>query len=243
MDGFGKPIVVSKKSKSGSKKKSKKKDRSPPAAPIVFATEEMPEDAMLSGSEDEIQKSFNAKYANAPKGILDHDVSALHSVDLSIPVGENEHLPRAVPYKKPEEVRQYEDELAQRRRLEALQEKKDKKEKKEKKEKKDSKKSKTSKKEGADGDEKKKKGSKKSKSKEEPLLVMDTPAVKTPEPERPKSAEPEVDTSKKTKKSSKSQTKSKKSTSKKSEKAPVISQFSERSDLELVLDDNMALVC
>ncbi|KAF9434320.1 AP-3 complex subunit delta [Entomortierella beljakovae] len=238
MDGFEKAIVVGKKSKSGSKKKSKKRGSSPPpsATPIEFATEEMPEDAMLSGSEDEIQKSFNAKYATPTKGILDYDNSALHSVDLSVPVGEDEHLPRTVPYKKPEEVRQYEDDLAQRRRIEAIQAKNDKKEKKE------SKKSKSSKKEGADGEVKKKKSSKKSKSKEEPLIVMDVPApAKSPVIERPKSVEPAVETPAKSKKESKSGIKSKKGTSKKAAKAPVIVQFPERTDIDLVLNDNIAL--
>ncbi|KAF8982824.1 AP-3 complex subunit delta [Entomortierella lignicola] len=243
MDGFEKPIVIGKKAKSGSKKKSKRRERSrsPPVVPVEFAVEEMPEDATLSASDDEIQKAFNAKYAGASKGILDQDTSALHSVDLSIPVGEDEHLPRAKPYMKPEEVRQYEDELAQRRRLEALQAKKDKKDKKE------SKKSRSSKKEPTDTEEKKKKSSKKSKAKEEPLIVMDVPVAKSPEPSRPKSVEPPVEAPVKSKTKSKKDAsttggKSKKgSSTKKSPKAPAIVEFPERSDIELILNENVAL--
>ncbi|KAI8352965.1 adaptin N terminal region-domain-containing protein, partial [Mortierella sp. GBAus27b] len=50
MDGFQQPIVFGKKAKSGPKKKSKRRgrSRSPPAVPVVFAAEEMPEDATIS---------------------------------------------------------------------------------------------------------------------------------------------------------------------------------------------------
>ncbi|KAK5823318.1 adaptin N terminal region-domain-containing protein [Linnemannia elongata] len=186
MDGFAKPIVMRKKDKS-SKKKSKRRERSrsPPVIPVEFAVEEMPEDATLSASEDESSKKAQGRggfIGSNGRGILDQDNSALHDVDLSVPVGEDEHLPRAKPYMKPEEVRQYEDELAQRRRVEALQAKKE------------SKKSKKSKKEstGAGEEEKKKKkSSKKSKTKEEPLITLEAPVVaKSPTPERPRSVEP-----------------------------------------------------
>ncbi|KAG0024588.1 AP-3 complex subunit delta [Entomortierella chlamydospora] len=236
MDGFEKPIVIGKKSKSKKKSKRRERSRSPPIVPVEFAVEEMPEDATLSASDDEIQKAFNAKYAGVSKGILDQDASALHSVDLSIPVGEDEQLPRAKPYMKPEEVRQYEDELAQRRRLEAMQAKKDKKDKKE------SKKSKSSKKDSADVEEKKKK--KKSKSKEEPLIIMDAPvAIKSPEPVVEPVVEAPVKSKSKAKKDSgTSGTKSKKGTStKKSPKAPVIVEFPDRSDIDLVLNEDVAL--
>lgn len=252
MDGFAKPIVMRKKDKS-SKKKSKRRERSrsPPVIPVEFAVEEMPEDATLSASEDESSKKSQGRggfSGSNGRGILDQDNSALHDVDLSVPVGEDEHLPRAKPYMKPEEVRQYEDELAQRRRVEALQAKKE------------SKKSKKSKKESAgEGEEekKKKKSSKKSKTKEEPLITLETPVVaKSPTPERPRSAEPPapveaaaVPEEPKSKKSSKSSSKSKKSsttksstTSKKTPKAPIIVAFPERSNIELALDDNIALV-
>ncbi|KAF9105667.1 AP-3 complex subunit delta [Mortierella sp. GBA35] len=249
MDDFVKPIVMrSKKDKSGSKKKSKRRERSrsPPVIPVEFAVEEMPEDATLSASEDESSKKTLGGYNGSNgRGILDQDASALHNVDLSVPVGEDEHLPRAKPYMKPEEVRQYEDELAQRRRVEALQAKKE------------SKKSKKSKKESAvEGEVKKKKSSKKSKSKEEPLIALDVPVVvKSPTPDRPRSAElpapvvaAVVPEESKAKKSSKSGSKTKKSsttkssaTSKKTPKAPVIVAFPERSNIELALDDNIAL--
>ncbi|KAG0055972.1 AP-3 complex subunit delta [Gryganskiella cystojenkinii] len=231
MDGFEKPIVMRKKDKSGKKKsKRRERSRSPPAVPIEFATEEMPEDAMLSASEDEGKNGVNAKGFNG-RGILDHDASALHSVDLSVPVGENEHLPRAKPYMKPDEVRQYEDDLAQRRRIEALEQKKAKKE------------SKKSKKESTEAGEKKKKKSKKSSAKEEPLIVIEaTPVlIKPPTPERTKTPEIGVETPvKKSKKGSKGAEKVK-SSSKKTPKAPVIVTFPERSDVELVLDDNIAV--
>ncbi|KAF9153748.1 AP-3 complex subunit delta [Linnemannia schmuckeri] len=250
MDGFAKPIVMRKKDKS-SKKKSKRREqsRSPPVIPVEFAVEEMPEDATLSASEDESSKKAQGRSGfsgSNGRGILDQDASALHEVDLSVPVGEDEHLPRAKPYMKPEEVRQYEDELAQRRRVEALQAKKDSKK---------SKKSKESTGEG-EGEKKKKKSSKKSKAKEEPLITLDAPVVaKSPTPERPRSVEPPapveaaaVAKEPKSKKSSKSSSKSKKSsttksstTSKKTPKAPVIVAFPERSNVELALDDNLAL--
>jgi AP-3 complex subunit delta-1 len=251
MDGFAKPIVMRKKDKS-SKKKSKRRERSrsPPVIPVEFAVEEMPEDATLSASEDESSKKAQGRggfNGSNGRGILDQDTSALHEVDLSVPVGEDEHLPRAKPYMKPEEVRQYEDELAQRRRVEALQVKKD------------SKKSKKSKKESTgEGEEekKKKKSSKKSKTKEEPLIILEAPvAAKSPTPERPRSAEPPAPVEAvapeepKSKKTSKTRSKTKKSsttksstTSKKSPKAPVIVAFPERSNIELALDDNIALV-
>ncbi|KAG0070082.1 AP-3 complex subunit delta [Linnemannia elongata] len=251
MDGFAKPIVMRKKDKS-SKKKSKRRERSrsPPVIPVEFAVEEMPEDATLSASEDESSKKAQGRggfIGSNGRGILDQDNSALHDVDLSVPVGEDEHLPRAKPYMKPEEVRQYEDELAQRRRVEALQAKKE------------SKKSKKSKKESTgEGEEekKKKKSSKKSKTKEEPLITLEVPVVaKSPTPERPRSVEPPapvevaaVPEEPKSKKSSKSSSKTKKSsttksstTSKKTPKAPVIVAFPERSNIELALDDNIAL--
>lgn len=251
MDGFAKPIVMRKKDKS-SKKKSKRRERSrsPPVIPVEFAVEEMPEDATLSASEDESSKKSQGRggfSGSNGRGILDQDNSALHDVDLSVPVGEDEHLPRAKPYMKPEEVRQYEDELAQRRRVEALQAKKE------------SKKSKKSKKESTgEGEEekKKKKSSKKSKTKEEPLISLEAPMVaKSPTPERPRSVEPPapveaaaVPEEPKSKKSSKSSSKTKKSsttksstTSKKTPKAPVIVAFPERSNIELALDDNIAL--
>ncbi|KAF9990706.1 AP-3 complex subunit delta [Mortierella antarctica] len=246
MDGFETPIVLRKKDKSGSKKKSKRRERSrsPPAIPVEFAAEEMPENAMLSASDDESKAAAGALSGPNARGILDQDSSELHHVDLSIPVGEDEHLPRAKPYMKPEETRQYEDELAQRRRAEALQAKKEKKDKKE------SKKTRSSKKGAADeGEEKiKKKSSKKSKNKEEPLIALEAPApapARSPILERPKSAEPtaEVSEKKKTKKTStKSETKAKKSLStKKATKTPAIVAFPERSNIELALDENVAL--
>ena len=263
MDGFQKPILFEKKSKSGSKKKSKRRDRSPPVVPVVFATEEMPEDATLSASEDEkVDKKKGSVYPKptvSTRGILDQETSALHSVDLSIPVGEDEHLPRAQPYMKPEEVRRHEDELAQRRRLEALQ-KKDKKGKKEKKDKKESKKSKGSKKDtAAKGDDKKKKSSsKKSDAKEEALIMLEPPAVAkspspspspSPTPVRPRSVEPVVEApvkkekkEKKDKKESDKGTKPKKESASKKSKAPVIVPFPERSDIELGLNESVALV-
>ncbi|KAG0213882.1 AP-3 complex subunit delta [Mortierella sp. GBA30] len=244
MDGFEKPIVLHKKDKSGSKKKSKRRERSrsPPVVPVEFAAEDMPEDAMLSASDDESNTMSNAYLGPNNRGILDQDTSALHHVDLSVPVGEDEHLPRTKPYMKPEEVRQYEDELAQRRRIEAAQSKKEKKE---------SKKAKSSKKSAsvAEGEgTSKKKSSKKSKTKEEPLIVLETPSpvpVRSPTPERPKSVEPVMDApeKKKSKKiSSKTETKAKKTTTaKKATKTPAIVAFPERSNIELVLNENVAL--
>ncbi|KAI1315276.1 AP-3 complex subunit delta [Mortierella claussenii] len=254
MDGFKKALVIKK-----SKKKSKRRERSrsPPPVPVVFATEEMPEDAMLSASDDETSKS-KVPYLG-PKGILDQDMSALHSVDLSIPVGEDEQLPRAKPYMKPEEVRQYEDELAQRRRKEALEAKKDKKESKKTKPKKSKKNSAEAKEEEDEGKSKKKSASKKSSKKakdvkEQPLIEMDPVPVKdrkSPVSERSRSTEPvattaaiaETPVKSKSKKESNSSGKSKKSaeSSKKAAKAPVVVQFPERSNIELALDDHIAL--
>ncbi|KAI8352964.1 hypothetical protein B0O80DRAFT_499054 [Mortierella sp. GBAus27b] len=88
--------------------------RSPLVISVVFAAEELPEDATISASDDEKEKAESSKKAtgvsrypsssSASKGILDQELSALHSVDLSILVGEDQHLPRAKPYMKQEDV-------------------------------------------------------------------------------------------------------------------------------------------
>ncbi|KAF9579201.1 hypothetical protein BGW38_004632 [Lunasporangiospora selenospora] len=248
MDGFSKPIIMDKKSKTKKKSKRRERSRSPPAVPVEFAAEEMPEDAMLSASDDEAKNKQTASAASGlnGRGILDQELSALHRVDLSIPVGEDEQLPRAKPYMKPDEVRRHEDELAQRRRAEAIQAKK------EKKEKKDSKKTKSSKKDkdGAD-DGKPKKSSKKSKekSKEENLIALGpSSGARAPSPVAVKAApapppEPEKKSSKtKIKKSPKSSESTKKESSgTKKPKTPVIVTFPERAGLDLTQDDNMAV--
>src|SRR5689334_6773254 len=82
-DGFQRLIVFGKKAKSGSKKKSKRRgrSRSPPAVPVVFAAEEIPEDATTSASDDEKEKAESSmrttgisRYpssSSASKGTLD----------------------------------------------------------------------------------------------------------------------------------------------------------------------------
>lgn len=243
MDGFKKPIVMRKKEKS-KKSKRRERSRSPPAVPIEFATEEMPEDAMLSASDDEGKGDIKPLGA-AAKGILDLDNSALHHVDLSVPVGEDEHLPRAKPYMKPEELRQYEDDLAQRRRVDAQQAKKEEKSKKEKKSKRET---------SAEGEDRKKsKSSKKSKSKEPTSVAEVVPVAEPVRSSKPSSPAPtpapvlvEVEEvqEKKSKKSSKSAGKIKKSSSssKKTPKAPVTVEFPPRTNIDLTHDDNVAVV-
>ncbi|ORX94199.1 Adaptor protein complex AP-3 delta subunit [Basidiobolus meristosporus CBS 931.73] len=87
-----KPSLKSDRFNKKGKRKSKKKDRSPSPelAPIVFQPEEMPEDAMGSGSDDD---SKLAKPV-AKAGLLDHDFSGLLSVDLSKPLGADEVIIR-----------------------------------------------------------------------------------------------------------------------------------------------------
>ena len=90
--------------------------------------------------------------------------------------------------------------------------------------------------------EKKKKKSKKSSATEEPLIAIEVPVpAKSPSPERTKVVELVAEVPlKKSKKSSKGTEKVK--SSKKAPKAPVIVTFPDRSDVELVLDDNIAVV-
>ncbi|KAF9405930.1 hypothetical protein BGZ94_003311 [Podila epigama] len=247
-----------KKDKSSSKKKSKRRERSrsPPAIPIEFATEEMPEDAVMSASDEEGKNGAAVSGVGSNgRGILDMDNSALHNVDLSVPVGEDEHLPRAKPYMKPEELRQYEDELAQRRRVEAMQAKKEKKEKKSKKKEKEE--------EGKSGS--KSKSSKKSKSKkdvtvtspeeasvQEPVQAVKSPLPKSVSPTRTMAKEEKeeataaaVVTEKKSKKSktgkSSKKSLSESSPSKKTPKAPVIVEFPARTNIDLIHDDHIAV--
>ncbi|KAK9762593.1 AP-3 complex subunit delta [Basidiobolus ranarum] len=89
--------------KKGKKKTSKKKNRSPSPelAPIVFQPEEMPEDAVGSGSDDDM----NTIKPVAKTGILDHDFSGLLSVDLSKPLGVDEKPPQLAAYASPDESR------------------------------------------------------------------------------------------------------------------------------------------
>ncbi|KAG0236903.1 AP-3 complex subunit delta [Actinomortierella wolfii] len=156
IDEFNKPIKVKKSKKGKDGKKSKRRqERSPPTVPVEFATEEMPEDAMLSNSDGEgaagasgnkakgstvsnYQGYSNAKNGSttaSTRGILDADYSELLSVDLSVPLGADEELPRTKAYMNPEEARQQAEELALQQRLEAVKAMKEKKEQKEKKKK------------------------------------------------------------------------------------------------------------
>ncbi|KAF9971539.1 AP-3 complex subunit delta [Actinomortierella ambigua] len=253
LDEFNKPIKVKKNKKGKESKLSKRRqEMSMPTIPVEFAAEEMPEDAMLSNSDDESKAaatSTTGSLASASKngsalalrGILDADYSDLHSVDLSVPLGEDEHLPRTKAYMNPEEARQFAEAQAQQQRLDAI---KAKKERKEKREKEKEKKEKTKKSAKGDKEKKKKSSSKKDKSAatEAPLVDVAAEEVSpariplpvSPAPQRV--ATPEVSASavveeekakktKKTKKSkevsegtetaksSKKSTKSKKSTS------------------------------
>ncbi|KAI8352958.1 hypothetical protein B0O80DRAFT_499047 [Mortierella sp. GBAus27b] len=101
-------------SKEGSDARSKQKaERRERQKHDLYYIGEMPEDATISASDDE--KAEGSKKAtgvnrypsssSASNGLLDQELSALHSVDLSIPVGEDQHLPRAKPYMKPEVLR------------------------------------------------------------------------------------------------------------------------------------------
>ncbi|KAF9160954.1 AP-3 complex subunit delta [Actinomortierella ambigua] len=155
IDEFSKPIKVKKSKKGKDGKKSKRRQESSLiTVPVEFATEEMPENAVLSNSDDEgagagamaasagatkkgngFQVYGGSKDSSVPtiRGILDADHSELHSVDLSVPLGADEHLPRTKAYMNPEEARQHAEAQAQQQRLDAIKAKKEKKEKKEKK--------------------------------------------------------------------------------------------------------------
>jgi AP-3 complex subunit delta-1 len=78
----------------------------------------MPENATLSDDEKD-SKSNNISQTtwNVPeknKGILDLDYSGVSSVDLSTPLGEDEHFPQMAVYLSPEEVRRREEERSRK---------------------------------------------------------------------------------------------------------------------------------
>lgn len=100
------------------KKKSKKsrKTRMPLPAPPVYAPEEMPDNAVNSASdqeEDNTRRNAN-DHVSSPiregrRDIFAYDDTVLNSVDLSVPVGEEEQLPQMTAYLTPEEVRRQEE--------------------------------------------------------------------------------------------------------------------------------------
>lgn len=100
------------------KKKSKKskKIRMPLPAPPVYAPEEMPDNAINSASDQEegnTRRDAN-DHTTSPvregrRDIFAYDDTVLNSVDLSVPVGDEEQLPQMAAYLTPEEVRRQEE--------------------------------------------------------------------------------------------------------------------------------------
>lgn len=100
------------------KKKSKKsrKARMPLPAPPVYAPEEMPDNAVQSDQEEDnnTRRNANDNATSSPiregrRDIFAYDDTVLNSVDLSVPVGEEEQLPQMTAYLTPEEVRRQEE--------------------------------------------------------------------------------------------------------------------------------------
>ncbi|KAJ8656449.1 hypothetical protein O0I10_007772 [Lichtheimia ornata] len=105
-------------SKKHRKKKSKKsrKARMPLPAPPVYAPEEMPDNAVQSDQEEDnnTRRNANDHATSSPiregrRDIFAYDDTVLNSVDLSVPVGEEEQLPQMTAYLTPEEVRRQEE--------------------------------------------------------------------------------------------------------------------------------------
>jgi AP-3 complex subunit delta-1 len=114
--------MKSKKSKKGTKKRNHTRIPTPP--PPIYAEEEMPENAAVSGSENEDtneKDDKNKKGANKKKAATytkkdthdifankDEDESGLHDVDLNTPLGDEERFPQSQTYLTPEQVRENE---------------------------------------------------------------------------------------------------------------------------------------
>ncbi|SAM07132.1 hypothetical protein [Absidia glauca] len=115
--------MKAKKSKKGTKKRNHTRIPTPP--PPIYAEEEMPENAAISGSENE---DANEKDDKTKKGATkkkkaatytkkdthdifankDEDESGLHDVDLNTPLGDEERFPQSQTYLTPEQVRENE---------------------------------------------------------------------------------------------------------------------------------------
>lgn len=114
------------KSKKGTKKRNHTRIPTPP--PPIYAEEEMPENAAISGSEneganekdDKHKKGSNKKKMAATTVTYtkkdthdifankDEDESGLHDVDLNTPLGDEERFPQSQTYLTPEQVRENE---------------------------------------------------------------------------------------------------------------------------------------
>ncbi|KAG2224867.1 hypothetical protein INT45_008049 [Circinella minor] len=116
-DNGGKPKKHSKK-----KSKGKRQPRAPSPPPPEYAPEEMPEDALASGSDQEgtngIGNNSNTKRRGSNqtygknlqrKDIFATDDDGLNTVDLSTPLGADERLPEQQTYLSPEELRRREE--------------------------------------------------------------------------------------------------------------------------------------
>ncbi|KAI7881383.1 hypothetical protein K492DRAFT_161622 [Lichtheimia hyalospora FSU 10163] len=114
MDDFDESAQQKKLRKKKSKKS--KKTRMPLPAPPVYAPEEMPDNAVNSASdqeEDNTRRDAN-DHTTSPvregrRDIFAYDDTVLNSVDLSVPVGDEEQLPQMAAYLTPEEVRRQEE--------------------------------------------------------------------------------------------------------------------------------------
>ena len=124
VDDFGISADNSGKPKKHGKKKSKgrRQPRAPSPPPPEYAPEEMPEDAVASGSDQEgangngsssntKRRSSGQTYAKSVqrKDIFATDDDGLNTVDLSTPLGADERLPEQQTYLSPEELRRREE--------------------------------------------------------------------------------------------------------------------------------------
>lgn len=113
LEDFGSP----KSSKKHKKKSKGRKVRLPSPPPPVYAPEEMPEEAVDSGSEQETKprnKREDIQANTYTKSLQQRDIFAtdddgLNTVDLSMPLGADEQLPQVQAYLSPEELRRREE--------------------------------------------------------------------------------------------------------------------------------------
>lgn len=110
MDDFD---SLDKKGRKKTKKSKHKSRRAPTPPPPVYAEEDAPENA-APDSDDEDQKLAKSKSrytsyrGNPSSNVFSSEDANLHSVDLSLPLGQDEKLPQLQAYMSPEELQRRE---------------------------------------------------------------------------------------------------------------------------------------
>lgn len=110
--------------KKGKRKSKARKQRLPSPPPPVYAPEEMPENAVDSASETETPKTGKRRSVGdyekirQRQDIFATEDNGLNTVDLSIPLGEDERFPQVQAYLSPEELRRREEARARAARKE-----------------------------------------------------------------------------------------------------------------------------